>query len=143
MLSVTPERSMADLEIAAAKLQLGWRIVGILMLGVVWWGCLTPSPPNIPQPFFDFDKLEHGFAYLVLAAWFAAIYRARRQRIVILVLLVAMGGLIEILQTYTGRDAEWFDWFADIAGALLGLTWPAGWLGLAHRYLVDRYARHA
>jgi len=134
---------MAETEFAAEKLLLGWRIIGILMVGIVWWGCLTPSPPDIPQPFFDFDKLEHGFAYLVLAAWFAAICKSRRQRIVLVVLLIVMGGMIEILQHYTGRDAEWFDWFADIAGALLGLTWPATWLRMTYQYLFDRYGQRA
>ena len=134
---------MTDIKIPAAWLLLYWRIAGILMVGIVWWGCLTPQPPYIPQPFDYFDKFEHGFAYLVLAAWFAAIYRMRRQRFLIFVLLVVMGGVIEILQHYTGRDAEWFDWFADILGALLGLAWPATWLGMTYKYLVDRYVQRA
>jgi VanZ family protein len=124
-----------------ARVRLGWRLTGIGMLAVVWWGCLTPSPPNIPQLFPHIDKFEHFFAYLVLAAWFAAIYPQRRQRITILILLIVMGGCIEILQHYPGRDAEWLDWLADIVGVLLGLTWPARWLGVMFQALVNKYAR--
>jgi VanZ family protein len=131
---------MVEISSAAGRLRLGWRVAGICMIGVVWWGCLTPSPPNIPPLFSQFDKFEHCVAYLVLAAWFAAIYLKRNQRITILVLLIAMGGIIEILQHYTGRDAEWFDWFADILGAVLGLAWPARWLGRVYQHLVRKYA---
>lgn len=131
---------MGESDRAAENLRTGWRVLGICMVAVVWWGCLTPSPPDIPQPFPLFDKFEHCFAYLVLAAWFAAIYLQHRQRVVILVLLIAMGGMIEILQHYTGRDAEWLDWLADIGGTLLGLVWPAAWLAKLYRYLVDQYA---
>ncbi|MGH8372797.1 MAG: VanZ family protein [Gammaproteobacteria bacterium] len=131
---------MGEISPAVAHLRLGWRVIGICMIGVVWWGCLTPSPPNIPPLFPQFDKLEHFSAYFGLAAWFAAICPQRRQRLAILVLLIGMGAIIEILQHYTGRDAEWFDWLADILGALLGLAWPAVWLGRAYRYLVRKYA---
>lgn len=136
-----PAHRMADTGAAESRLRQAWRIAGIVMVGIVWWGCLTPSPPDIPQPFGNFDKLEHGFAYLVLAAWFAAIHARRRQRLAILILLATMGGSIEILQHYTGRDAEWFDWFADIAGTLLGLAWPALWLERIYRYLAGWYAK--
>ena len=134
---------MAETRAVAGRLHTGWRVLGICMLAVVWWGCLTPSPPAIPWLFPGFDKFEHFFAYLVLAAWFAAIYVHRRQRIVILILLIVMGGSIEILQHYTGRDAEWLDWLADISGTLLGLAWPAAWLGKVYQYLAGKYPQTA
>lgn len=132
---------MADSSVVAGRFRLGWRVAGIIMVGIVWWGCLTPTPPDIPQPFDYFDKVEHCVAYLLLAAWFAAIYARRRQRLVILISLIVMGGLIEILQHYTGRDAEWFDWFADIIGALLGLSWPARWLSIVYARLAENHVQ--
>ncbi|HEX5340072.1 MAG TPA: VanZ family protein [Gammaproteobacteria bacterium] len=131
---------MADTSVAARRLRSGWLILGICMTATVWWGCLTPSPPGIPPLFPQFDKFEHFFAYVVLAAWYAAIYASRRQWLVILSLLIVMGGAIEILQLYTGRDAEWLDWLADIAGVLFGLAWPSRWLRMLYLKLIHRYA---
>lgn len=133
---------MADGGVIAVRIRTGWRIIGICMLVVVWWGCLTPTPPQLPSPFPQFDKFEHFIAYLGLAAWFGAIYVQRRQRIIILVLLILMGGAIEILQGYTGRDPEWLDWLADIVGTLSGLAWPARWLGALYRYFAGTHVQN-
>lgn len=132
---------MADSGVIATRLRTGWRIIGICMLGVVWWGCLTPSPPQVLPPFPYFDKFEHFIAYLGLAAWFAAIYVQRRQRLVILILLIVMGGAIEILQGYTGRDPEWLDWLADIIGTLSGLAWPARWFNALYQYFASKHVQ--
>ncbi|HET7922854.1 MAG TPA: VanZ family protein, partial [Gammaproteobacteria bacterium] len=103
---------MADNGAGARRLRSGWQALGFGMVVLVWWACLVPSPPEIPPAFPYFDKFEHFIAYLVLAGWFAAIHARMRARIVVLCLLVLMGGVIEVLQHYTGRDAEWLDWLA-------------------------------
>lgn len=131
---------MVEQAVLAARVTRGWHMLGVCMVALVWWGCLTPSPPDIPQLFPQFDKLEHFTAYLALAAWFAAIHVTTRRRMLILVLLICMGGMIEILQGYTGRDAEWLDWLADIAGVLLGLAWPALWLRALYQQLIHVHA---
>lgn len=50
---------------------------------------------------------------------------------------VFLGGAIEILQPlyFAPRTAEWFDWFSDITGVLLG--WYA--INLITRKLLKRY----
>ena len=64
------------------------------------------------------DKLHHLLAFAALAFPLSA----ARPRLAPWVVLgvVGYGGLIEIIQPYTGRQAEWGDLVADAGGALLG-----------------------
>jgi VanZ family protein len=69
------------------------------------------------------DKLNHIAAFVTLsivAAW--AWPRAALWRIALW--LSALGGLIEILQAipFIARDAEWADWYADTAAAVITLA---------------------
>ena len=82
-----------------------------------------PKPPATPIDRFG-DKFEHVLAFAVLTT--AALIgwpQSRRWRIV--VLLLALGGLIEVVQAVPvlHRDSDWHDWVADtvaiIATALL------------------------
>jgi len=72
------------------------------------------------------DKLVHFVGYFALAMWFAGVTRARRYPLVG-VLLIGLGGLLEILQGMmnNGRQAEWLDLLADSLGviAALGLAY--------------------
>jgi len=75
-----------------------------------------------PLPKFSFsggDKLYHliGFAALMIPA--AVLYRRALRWL--LPSAIAFGGLIEILQPYVNRQAEWADFFADGFGAILGV----------------------
>tara|TARA_B100000315_G_scaffold45852_2_gene40654 strand:+ start:1785 stop:1982 length:198 start_codon:yes stop_codon:yes gene_type:complete len=45
-----------------------------------------------------------------------------RAAILVFPLSVLYGGLIEIIQPYVNRLAEWEDFFADTAGAITGTT---------------------
>lgn len=64
------------------------------------------------------DKLHHvlGFAALAFPLPFV------RPRLALSVALgvIAYGGMIELIQPYFGRTAEWADFLADIVGAALG-----------------------
>ncbi|WP_353225843.1 VanZ family protein [Salinisphaera hydrothermalis] len=79
-----------------------------------------PNPPSEPGiPFFD--KFEHGFGFLVMGAWFGALYPNRRLRV--LVALSAFAAATELLQWASGyRDGDPYDWMADTAGILPGLA---------------------
>lgn len=79
--------------------------------------------------FPGFDKLVHCGFFFVMIVFMSAGY-IRQQSLhslpykillLILVIAIAYGGLIEILQAYifTWRSGEWNDLFADTIGALM------------------------
>lgn len=78
---------------------------------------LSPGMPAVgPQ---GSDKWQHfgGFALLVLPLSYAR----PGWGLPILIGAAAFGGLIELVQPSVGRDAEWADLAADIAGAATGI----------------------
>lgn len=122
-----------------------WLAAGWLVLAIVLWGTLTPEPPAfISPPVPQFDKFEHFGAFLFLNAWFIAARPTRRGWWLITLAFILLGGLIEVMQGWSGfRDGDWYDWYADSAGALLGAAWPSLWLIRLHRWLLDRAAIRA
>lgn len=98
---------------------LFWRIALAAALCVATALLLLPLGPNVPGT--GWDKSNHLLAFALLAilacrAWPASVVAA-------LAALLVYGGLIEILQSFTGyRSAEWADWLADAVGLLLGWT---------------------
>lgn len=91
-------------------------VAATILLGVVI-AALTLAPissDGIPGS----DKLHHilGFAALAFPLPFA------RPKLTIPVVLgvTGYGGMIELIQPYFGRHAEWGDFLADILGAVLG-----------------------
>jgi len=92
---------------------------------VVCWGELTPNPPDISAS--QWDKVQHFTAYfgLALLATLAWAQRGRLPRILLGV--IALGGALEILQGFVGRDAAWLDQLANTVGALLGMGWALTW----------------
>jgi VanZ family protein len=97
-----------------------WRTILVLLWMVVSYLALTPSPQNGPD--LGWDKLNHTSAFVALAfaAWLGFAQARRSQRLWMLVLL-AYGGGIEILQLYVpGRSCEWGDLLADAVGIAVG-----------------------
>ena len=104
-------------------------------LALIVWGELTPQPPDVlpGTP----DKLLHFTAYFGLAA-LATIALGKPRAVLIAVLsLVALGGTLEILQRFTGRDAEWLDEAANSLGVVLGAVASLGLLRLVGRARSD------
>jgi VanZ family protein len=94
---------------------------GILVLSLI------PKPPEIPVGIHYADKIAHFIAYLVLSFLvFASVSEGKLigaaliTVLVVAVLCVVFGGLIEILQMFTGRQAELWDLVADSIGAVCG-----------------------
>jgi len=83
---------------------------------VVAWGELTPHPPSIHAS----DKFLHFLAYSGLAGLATTALRHRRAIILAAIALILFGGTLEILQAFTGRDAEWLDEAANTIGVLTG-----------------------
>ena len=103
------------------------RIVGLPVKAWRWnfWVCvlavlvlaLIPMGPNIPTT--GWDKGNHLLAFSVMAVLGCWAYPGRT--ITVLVGLLAYGGLIEVLQSFTPyRFAEWGDLPADAMGLALG-----------------------
>ena len=90
-------------------------------------GALAPQADS-PQLFALADKVVHTLAFAALALVGLRAYP--KQLFLVCALLIALGGLIEVVQGYTStRSQEWEDFFADILGVGLGtllarLVWP-------------------
>ena len=81
-------------------------------------GALAPQADS-PQFFALADKVAHTLAFAALALIGLRAYPT--HLLVVCGLLIALGGLIEIVQGYTStRSQEWEDFFADILGIVLG-----------------------
>jgi VanZ family protein len=102
-------------------------------LAVVAWGELTPNPPHLVNDLFGWDKAEHFTAYFGLALLASLGWGLRRSLVWILLGIIALGGVLEILQGYVGRDSDWHDELANGLGALLGLVVAVTYLAIPRR----------
>ena len=107
-------------------LRLSMRWLFLPALAVVIWGELKPS---VQGPGTGFDKVLHFTAYFGLAAIATVALGHRRPAIWAALALATFGGILEIVQSFVGRDAEWGDELANIVGAGAGLA--AGLLALS------------
>lgn len=87
-----------------------------IMLGlVIAFLTLAPvSSRNVPGS----DKLHHLLAFMALA--FPLPFARPRHALPVILGVSAYGGLIEVIQPFLGRGAEWEDFIADVVGAILG-----------------------
>lgn len=86
-------------------------VLGVLALS------LLPLSPQLPTT--GWDKTNHLLAFSVLTILGNQAYRGRTA--MVLLGLLAYGGLIEILQSFTpDRMAEWADLLADSLGLAVG-----------------------
>jgi VanZ family protein len=94
-------------------------------LAVVIWGELKPSAQG-PE---GWDKVLHFIAYFGLTGIAAVALGRTRAAVWAALALAVFGGILEIVQGYVGRDAEWGDELANILGVCAGLA--AGLLTVA------------
>lgn len=92
-----------------------------LVLAVVI--CLLTLTPISVQGAPGSDKLYHLLAFGALA--FPLAFGSPRNAVWVAILAIGYGALIEVIQPYVGRSAEWGDLLADAIGACLGAF--AGW----------------
>ena len=98
-----------------------WLLLGWLMVFVVIGASLMPA--KAVEILFGTlnDKLEHAAAYAGLMAWFGGMFR-RTPQVWVGVALVALGGVLELLQGLTPtRTPDLLDLAADTVGVLIGL----------------------
>ena len=106
-------------------------------VAVFWGGVMDVGPlPQLPE--VPTDKVLHGFVFLglELVLELALIdYSARRRRLAAVSGSVALGGLLELVQSALPyRSADWLDWLADAVGAAVGALLSV----LASRWLSRR-----
>ena len=102
------------------------KFLRVLSLWLFWpgvaliaWGELTPNPPHLTGP-LDWDKADHFIAYFGLASMATMILGLRPRLAGAIAAVILLSGALEILQAFTGRDAEILDFVANSLGALLG-----------------------
>ena len=100
-----------------------WIFVPALVLVV--WGELKPSTHG---PEVTWDKLLHFTAYFGLAGIATVALGRGKASLWAAFALALFGGILEIVQSFVGRDAEWGDEIANVFGAGMGLA--AGWASL-------------
>ena len=94
-----------------------WRLLSVLLLGGITLSSLIPLSqlPNVAGG----DKSHHLIAYAILVFPLAL---CRPPKWIGLVCVYAIwGGIIELLQPFVNRYAEWFDVVANCAGLGLGI----------------------
>jgi hypothetical protein len=81
---------------------------------------LTPSisPPSMGLALSD--KAYHAIAFAALVMPVAAVFR--RRLLWIAIVAFAYGAMIEVIQPFVGRGAEWSDLAANAVGILIGLA---------------------
>jgi VanZ family protein len=95
--------------------------LGGVYVGFIVFECLTPHPLPLNGP-PDSDKWLHLATFGLMMAWFGQLSRERRQRAVLALAFMALGGGIELARGFMalGRTAEWGDFGADCLGVWMG-----------------------
>lgn len=102
------------------------RFLRLLSLWLFWpgvlliaWGELTPNPPQM-NGVFGWDKAEHFIAYFGLASMASLVIGFRPRLAWAILGVILLGGALEVVQYFAGRDAELMDFAANTLGALAG-----------------------
>ncbi|MEO7939775.1 MAG: VanZ family protein [Burkholderiaceae bacterium] len=110
---------MADIDIAPATRSTKRILRALFALTALLIMVLSLLPLGPEAPSLGWDKANHMTAFALLALLGCRAYPAHVPAV--LVGLLAYGGLIEILQSFTSyRTGEWADLFADALGLPLG-----------------------
>lgn len=98
-----------------------WLGAWIAMLLATVLVCVAPMPQIAPRV-DHFDKIEHVAGYALLMAYAVMLFATRRALGMAAAGLLALGGLIEALQSMTSwRSADAADLLANALGVALGL----------------------
>jgi VanZ family protein len=105
---------------------------------------LPPDSPFLPREHQHLDKLYHFLAYALLGGLLATTWQltvgvlSSRHLWLTWIAVAVVGAVDEFTQLIVGRDCEFSDWAADVAGALVGILIFV-WL---RRSLFSRTAKH-
>lgn len=105
--------------------------LSLVCIALIWVLSLTPFFPETPFDDVQFiDKWTHlvmygGTTTVIWWEYLRSHHRADFRRLLLWggMAMVALGGLMELLQAYctTTRSGEWLDFWADSAGVLIGI----------------------
>lgn len=120
MTSKSPSPYFARSLATAVQARRTWQALLLVLVVAVCYLALTPRPPK--EVDFGWDKLNHSAAFAALAlAGCLAFPGSRRTVLWVLLAMVALGGLIEVLQAFVpGRSSDWGDLLADSVGVVVG-----------------------
>ena len=93
-------------------------------VALVVWGEVKPHAGEIEH--LVWDKALHFIAYFGLGGMTCVALKAERRVIGAILGLALLGGALEIVQGFTGRDPSFLDEVANILGAISGAA--IGWL---------------
>ncbi len=105
---------------AALHHQRPWQLLLCVLIAVVSYLAITPTPPLATD--LGWDKLNHLAAFAALTfTGCLGFPGARRVMWGVLPGMLVLGGLIEVVQYFVpGRSSEWLDLVADALGIALG-----------------------
>ena len=101
------------------------RLLALITLAGLLYMLLGPAT-TLEQGIPNQDKVAHFFAF-GLILWTFGVLAPRCPRLILAASVILLGGATEIIQGYTGRDAEWLDFAADIAGVTVTLAVWSTW----------------
>ncbi len=95
----------------------------LFWVGVVAVSVVSVTPRDyLPSGFDVWDKLQHVFIYAMLSGLGGQAYLARKNLVHLFLGLVALGGVLEVIQLFVpNREAEFGDAIANAVGAGIGL----------------------
>jgi len=112
-------------------MRLFLRLAGALVLVVLLALMLAPGGTIDPEGLI-WDKAAHFIAF-GLILWSLGVLFRRLPRTWAALIAIAIGGGVEVLQGYIGRDPSWGDFLADILGVATALLIWAVWRGFRPR----------
>ena len=97
-----------------------WLTIGFLLVGMVCFFTLTPSPPDMGD-FPESDKIGHLVAYSAIMLWFGFIYLRGKQYLRVGLAFIVMGIALELIQGMLGyRNFSYLDMGANVCGVMIG-----------------------
>jgi VanZ family protein len=105
-----------------------WLFAGLALMSVVMMVSLLPNRVEVLEVTYV-DKVMHLVVFMGLMVFFCGFVEVQLRWLLVLFLL-ACGGLIEVLQIpVPGRAAEAADLMADMVGIMLGWLLAKTWFG--------------
>jgi len=105
---------------------LASRYIPLLLIIAIFPFFFTPnSPPESSRLFGSALDLGHILFFCLLVLYVNRHINLRRPLAVIslTIIVLIVGGLIELIQLQIGRDGNWLDVYYDLVGTWIGLVW--------------------
>lgn len=116
-----------------------WVAIGFLLVGVVCFLTLTPSPPDLGD-LPEGDKIGHFVAYSAMMLWFGFIYLRGKRYLLIGLAFIAMGVGLELIQGMLEyRSFSYLDMGANTCGVMIGWLFAKTPLAEALVYVEGRF----